>query len=482
MYQLKFTLQQHTPIIHFQHDQEGATLRATEVKPKLDRYIVQQWAKKETGTEEEIQKKLFIIYGHLTTGFTKQKWDDEVKMYKGKNDMQQKEYLSNFKWSLDYKVKITSVGGKIIEPFDEIEIDKRTGREKMSMEGNQPKRDNYGEIIYKREGFPSFFGNIDKAYERKEIVFDEGDIEVNITTFKSDLKKLITEHFSNFLLITNFGSRQSKGFGSFTEKELNIDKQKNKYYYFSVQLNNDLPDFYTHLFKRIDWLYKTLRSGLNVKGSGKSDKFYFKSLMFHYAKSKNQQWDKKTIRSNFFIEHPAYKHIESITFNEDGTFLYSNPNNKHLFRDLMGLSSREEWQEYKATVEKKGVTLEDNQPVIQRFSSPITLKPIKTSNEKGKTTYIVFLIPHLISATYLKESFDISSTTNSLRLKVWDNFSVTEYFKFCFNEFFVEDGIFSDEAFYENTSQPDNIRYDCDEYIFLKNAFRELSKQKPTQV
>lgn len=32
-------LVQHTPIIHFQHDQEGATLRATELKPKLDRYL-----------------------------------------------------------------------------------------------------------------------------------------------------------------------------------------------------------------------------------------------------------------------------------------------------------------------------------------------------------------------------------------------------------------------------------------------------------
>ena len=40
MYKLSFTLKQHTPIIHFQHEQEGATLRATEVKPKLDRFII----------------------------------------------------------------------------------------------------------------------------------------------------------------------------------------------------------------------------------------------------------------------------------------------------------------------------------------------------------------------------------------------------------------------------------------------------------
>lgn len=40
MYCLKFTLKQHTPLIHFQHDQDGATLRASEVKPRLDRFLI----------------------------------------------------------------------------------------------------------------------------------------------------------------------------------------------------------------------------------------------------------------------------------------------------------------------------------------------------------------------------------------------------------------------------------------------------------
>ena len=40
-YQFTFHLQQITPMIHFQWEQEGATLRATEVKPKLDRFIVE---------------------------------------------------------------------------------------------------------------------------------------------------------------------------------------------------------------------------------------------------------------------------------------------------------------------------------------------------------------------------------------------------------------------------------------------------------
>lgn len=38
VFTLRYTLKQHTPLIHFQ-DQEGATLRATELKPKLDRFL-----------------------------------------------------------------------------------------------------------------------------------------------------------------------------------------------------------------------------------------------------------------------------------------------------------------------------------------------------------------------------------------------------------------------------------------------------------
>lgn len=39
---LKVTLKQHTPLIHFQHTENGATLRASEVKPKLDRFIIEK--------------------------------------------------------------------------------------------------------------------------------------------------------------------------------------------------------------------------------------------------------------------------------------------------------------------------------------------------------------------------------------------------------------------------------------------------------
>ena len=41
-YELTYQLAQQSLLIHFQHDQAGATLRATEVKPKLDRYLLKR--------------------------------------------------------------------------------------------------------------------------------------------------------------------------------------------------------------------------------------------------------------------------------------------------------------------------------------------------------------------------------------------------------------------------------------------------------
>ena len=39
---LELDLKCHAPIIHFQPEEEGATLRASEVKPKFDRYLMKK--------------------------------------------------------------------------------------------------------------------------------------------------------------------------------------------------------------------------------------------------------------------------------------------------------------------------------------------------------------------------------------------------------------------------------------------------------
>ena len=55
-YTLSVTLEQYTPLLHFQGTQQGACLRATEVKPKLDRFITGYLEK--NGAEVPAQWKL----------------------------------------------------------------------------------------------------------------------------------------------------------------------------------------------------------------------------------------------------------------------------------------------------------------------------------------------------------------------------------------------------------------------------------------
>lgn len=93
-------LKQHTPIIHFQWEQAGATLRATELKPKLDRYIRKlYYGRNESvrlkyqvrikylsplttkGTDKKLSNSMF--FGNLNQPEQKKKWEiqgDELEL------------------------------------------------------------------------------------------------------------------------------------------------------------------------------------------------------------------------------------------------------------------------------------------------------------------------------------------------------------------------------------------------------------------
>ena len=57
-----FTLKQHTPIIHFQANQNGATLRATELKPKFDKFLKKYIFNNQIPKEYKISDKDALSY------------------------------------------------------------------------------------------------------------------------------------------------------------------------------------------------------------------------------------------------------------------------------------------------------------------------------------------------------------------------------------------------------------------------------------
>lgn len=58
-FKLEIQLEQYTPLLHFQGEQDGACLRATEVKPKLDKFVL-EFLKHQLGSCDKIPKEWFV--------------------------------------------------------------------------------------------------------------------------------------------------------------------------------------------------------------------------------------------------------------------------------------------------------------------------------------------------------------------------------------------------------------------------------------
>ena len=279
MVKIKFKLKQHTPLIHFQENQ--ATLRASELKPKFDRFL-----------------KKYVFNNEISEDFK----------------------IDNTKDALNYKVKI-------LADVKMKKIEKNT---------------------------PLFFGIMG---DNKKYFSQAENIEIEFFSFNEDLLKIIKDNFEKFLSITNFGTRQSKGYGSF---------------YLDKEFNKELIPFNIYSFKTSNWekdislFYRFLRQGINLKNKQKQTVFYSKPFIWYYFKNKGITWEKKKIKQEFFqdiLQNQVMKYGNNSPVGFDS-------GNYRLVRDLFGLSSNENWRiPYKAKITKQ-------HPQIERFPSPLTFKVI----------------------------------------------------------------------------------------------------------
>ncbi len=258
MFQLTFTLKQHTPIIHFQHDQAGATLRATELKPKLDQYIIEQSLarlvpKVSFRHKQEARDKFKLI---ATTGLgehSKPEWKQWL-IGKGKA-----EHVA-----LDYKVRITDQDVRSLDQrsFGQVQL--------------------ISEVILDKKAISS------------------SSIACSINTLNSNLLVQIKELISSFFLFENFGTRQNKAWGCyFHEDHESWDTIKQAMlssglpvYVFDGKIpiprrEVDVSNFYA---TRVMRPWRILKSGFNFGGE------YKKSLLFKYLCSKELRWDKRWMK------------------------------------------------------------------------------------------------------------------------------------------------------------------------------------------
>ncbi len=414
MFESVFTLKQHTPMLHFLHDQPGATLRATELKPKLDKWI----------------RKLKEKEGTLPDAWVAHRDDKGHK-------------------ALDYKMQIKAAGPILAEP---VEI---------------PYKNDRGET--RHVSFPGYFGNLgdeNKASDQEKwFSMAKGSITVTCSTYDKGLSEKIESCFPKFIAQNNFGTRQSKGFGGFSLMDQKAENLMPFFkYHFEVNVADiQLPNYlriderrqaeyasslseykrYFKLFHVLNLFYSTIRSGLNQSGA------YFKSLMFMYAKAQIPPiiWDKRLIRNQFQLTTREYEKIDNDPTREDeeGTFRYPvNPegHEERLMRDLLGLSTEQMWLTYgRDKITKKHAQ-------IERFKSPITFKILY----KGNNVFHVFLKVSSYPSGYLGESITIDSKNSpspisspyKLQFPTSTEFDLNDYLDFCFAQIFRSESDFRD--------------------------------------
>jgi len=359
---------QHTPIIHFQWDQTGATLRATELKPKLDKFL-------------------------------NEKNDPSIEKYFGQ------------KGNLPYKVRV-NLGDCNKEVWDIEETDNR-GRDRP---------------------FPTYFGNI-KAEKVKKFVFYDGIITIKFLSFNEKVLNAISEHITEFFFKTNFGTRQSKGFGSFyIDSSDSCYKSPSKFenYHFTLDTRGTNPHRkYRELFESIDLFYRTLRSGINIKDRDGNTLFYFKPIMFLYAKEKGWTWDKKAMKSKFV--DPKTLDYQRKTHNNSDILTFSG-RNEYLVRDLLGVAPSQVYKSYYFSLQY------DEKNEIERFKSPITFKTIQL-DDKDSTTFTVYIILNSIPEGIFYKEFKINKVVEKKILDTLtlttpplkERFNIEDYFNFVLN-------------------------------------------------
>ena len=334
-YQVVFTLKQHTPIIHFQSEQKGATLRATELKPKFDKFLLQQ----------------------------------EADLPKVKN--------ANGSFSLNYKVKI------IVTASNSKEIEKTNPRNGKKIPD------------------PLFFGNMGNSKKKKFVTSE--NIQIDFKSFDTTILKAIKEYFEAFLANTNFGTRQSKGYGSFYLQNSKFNQALIPYKVYSFSSRNWKKD--------IRLLYSFLRAGINSANFGG---IYAKAGIFAYAKSQGWTWDKKAIKAKYL--QSQLKEQQKKYSQNDNCVNYTSQMT-YLLRDLFGLSSEQSWMSYRATITKENKE-------IERFKSPIIFKVIDNK---------VYFWANLSIKEMLNKTFQIQyNKKGDLRLKTPPKFSFDNFFAYVF--------------------------------------------------
>lgn len=294
-----------SPLIHFQWDQSGAALRATEVKPKLDRYIIKRLGE-----------------SNIPSG-----WRNNQSP-----------------GALNYKLRIVAVGVPKITMLGYI----------SRRNADDPEKQDY---VNKGCPYDIFYGNMGVESEKRGVT---ADMKITVDCFIPKLLEYIDSIIGDFFIVTNFGTMQGKGFGSFI-----VDKKKNDSDHICQTLIAEYQAKACYRFKaskspfkQIKCLYSLMKTGVN------HNNMYRRSILFDYMHEQGFGNEKAWLKQ---------KHIAPAL----GKNVNQNDAVSRYVRALFGIG---EAIEFKNSMEnardKVKVTIKDSGKEIDRLNSPVLFKVI----------------------------------------------------------------------------------------------------------
>ena len=417
MHKLEVTLKQHTPLIHFQHSQDGATLRATEVKPKLDKFILKKFD--HYSASEDLKYKMRIV-----------------------SEGKKTEYIIASRLDKKKKKLLMDEGYFVIQASTYFAQEKEYG-ELFDWEDT-----NNRQLGYK---FKNDYKERLKNLSKKGVKYKTTKLFIN--SFDETLIQQIISILPEFFVAENFGTRNGKGFGSYTVISLNINDKPQD---FEPKIDEWLKNNYDFVYKKdlmgqLPYMiilkdYKLMKSGYSELEWNEG---YAKSLLFHYFAERNVRWEKRWFKQQIMPfttpgnPFSGYKLKGSppidTNYHQDWDDIKNQNNNKikyYYIRALLGLS---ESFDFLTDYNKKKITvkLKFDKEKLERFKCPVIFKIIDNNiylvgNDDIPT---IFLHKNSPGFEIAKKDSEKIVPGSEIELpdpiQIPDNFSLSEFVSFC---------------------------------------------------
>ena len=392
-------LTQYTPLLHFQGEQEGACLRASEVKPALDNFIA-DWLQNhpEDADKSWILSEVnrHIAYRYRMT-FTP---NGEPEHQRAQDNMPKRPYF--------YMYRTTNDKNKTVVKGD------------------------IHRLYFAAMGDDAFDGNGES--KTTGVFYPKGMTMTILVPGDRDnrLSDLLKKLIPPFFALHCIGNRSNKGFGSFGVKEINgnpegilipmqlaqyAPNQKTLYY---VEYGNQACTSHKEYLDDVFMLSQVIKAGLNY--TFVNDNSYYKGLIFRYFLDPNKQ-DGKEI-------HSEKRFIKDQMLCLGG----KKANTTNFVRGIIGLPQNYDYKNF--YTHDKDFAVEVSHDVIERYENPIHFKPC------GR---YLFIIPQIMPDKMLATKFILHSKKKNRSgtvieekqktIQTPSDFNIISFLDYCVSEY-----------------------------------------------